>query len=104
MEGGASIFATLIPLILMFVIFYFLLIRPQQKRQKQVQEMQDALEKGDAVVTIGGLHGIVHAIDEGNVVITAKDMTKLTYDRTSIKDVTKLIYDCTAIKDVKNKL
>lgn len=87
MEGGASLFATLIPLILMFVIFYFLLIRPQQKRQKQVQEMQDALEKGDAVVTIGGLHGIVHAIDEGTVVITAKDGTKLTYDRTAIKDV-----------------
>lgn len=87
MEGGLGMLGTLLPIILMFVIFYFLLIRPQQKRQKQIQEMQDALEKGDAIVTIGGLHGTVHALDEGTVVITAKDGTKLTYDRSSIKEV-----------------
>jgi len=85
MEGG-GILVTLAPLILMFVVFYFLLIRPQQKRQKQVKQMQDDLQKGDSIVTIGGMHGVVHAIDEGTVVITAGD-TKLTYDRSSIRDV-----------------
>lgn len=45
----------------MFVIFYFLLIRPQQKRQKKVKEMQSDLKKGDSVITIGGFHGTVHA-------------------------------------------
>lgn len=86
MEGG-SFLITLAPLILMFVVFYFLLIRPQQKRQKQVREMQEALQKGDSIVTIGGMHGVVHAIDEGTVIITAGDGTKLTYDRASIRDV-----------------
>lgn len=86
-EGGVGLLGTLVPIILMFVVFYFLLIRPQQKRQKQVKEMQNALEKGDTIVTIGGLHGVVHAIDEGTVVITSKDGIKLTYDRTAIRDV-----------------
>jgi len=71
---------------LMFVIFYFLLIRPQQKRQKQVKQMQDNLQKGDAIVTIGGLHGQIHAIDESTVVIVTEG-TKLTYDRSAIREV-----------------
>ncbi|GGA69260.1 preprotein translocase subunit YajC [Ornithinibacillus halotolerans] len=76
-----------IPLILMFVIFYFLLIRPQQKRQKQVRQMQSELKKGDAVVTIGGFHGTIHAIDENTVVLQAGDGSKLTYDRSAIREV-----------------
>ncbi len=78
---------TLAPILLMFVIFYFLLIRPQQKRQKQVREMQGALQKGDTVVTIGGLHGEIHAIDEDTVVIHTGGETRLTYDRAAIRDV-----------------
>lgn len=75
------------PIILMFVIFYFLLIRPQQKKQKKVRQMQSDLKKGDKIVTIGGLHGTVHALDEGTIVITVEDGTKLTYDRSSVRDV-----------------
>lgn len=78
---------SLSPIILMFVIFYFLLIRPQQKRQKQVKQMQSDMQKGDSVVTIGGLHGEVHAIDENTVVIAAGDGLKLTYDRSAIREV-----------------
>lgn len=77
---------TMSPIILMFVIFYFLLLRPQQKRQKQVREMQANLKKGDPIVTIGGLHGELHAIDEDTVVIICGD-TKLTYDRSAIREV-----------------
>ncbi|WP_188453531.1 preprotein translocase subunit YajC [Virgibacillus oceani] len=77
----------LAPIILMFVIFYFLLIRPQQKRQKQVKQMQSDLKKGDSVVTIGGFHGTVHTIDEAIVVIEGGDGTKLTYDRSAIREV-----------------
>ncbi len=80
---------SLSPIILFFVIFYFILIRPQQKRQRQVQEMQSSLQKDDKVVTIGGLHGVVHALDEGTVVIRVEDGTKLTYDRSAIRDVVK---------------
>lgn len=60
---------TLLPIILMFAVLYFLLIRPQQKQQKAVRQMQEELKKGDKVVTIGGLHGIVDSIDESKVVI-----------------------------------
>ncbi|SDQ46825.1 preprotein translocase subunit YajC [Virgibacillus subterraneus] len=78
---------SLAPIILMFVIFYFLLIRPQQKKQKQVKQMQSDLQKGDEVITIGGFHGVVHAIDESTVIIQSGDGVKLTYDRTAIREV-----------------
>lgn len=78
---------SLLPIILMFVIFYFLLIRPQQKRQKKVQEMQNNIQKGDDVVTIGGLHAKVHGLDEETVVLITENGTKLTYDRSAIREV-----------------
>jgi preprotein translocase subunit YajC len=73
-------------IVLMFVIFYFLLIRPQQKRQKQVKQMQSDLQKGDKIITIGGMHGVVHAIDETTIVIATGD-GKLTYDRSAVREV-----------------
>ncbi|SDK51677.1 preprotein translocase subunit YajC [Sediminibacillus albus] len=82
-----DILASLAPIILMFVIFYFLLIRPQQKKQKQVRQMQSDLKKGDKIVTIGGMHGTVHALDEGTLVLTVQDGTKLTYDRSAVREV-----------------
>ncbi|MDC3415641.1 preprotein translocase subunit YajC [Aquibacillus salsiterrae] len=78
---------SLLPIILMFVIFYFLLIRPQQKKQKKVRQMQSDLKKGDKIVTIGGLHATVHSLDEDSVVLSVQDGTKLTYDRSAIRDV-----------------
>lgn len=63
MDG--SIVSFILPLVLMFAVFYFLLIRPQQKRQKDRNNMLNALQKGDNVITIGGLHGnIVELSDE----------------------------------------
>lgn len=83
MEGIASF----LPIILMFAIFYFLLIRPQQKKQKKVREMQSNMSKGDRVVTIGGLHGSVDALDEDKVVILCGDGSRLTYDRNAVREV-----------------
>ncbi|EIJ79008.1 preprotein translocase subunit YajC [Bacillus methanolicus PB1] len=80
---------SLIPFLLMFVIFYFLLIRPQQKRQKAVQQMQNDLKKGDKIVTIGGLHGIIDALDEDTIVIKCGDGSRLTYDRAAVREVTQ---------------
>ncbi|SFJ17245.1 preprotein translocase subunit YajC [Halobacillus dabanensis] len=76
----------LLPIILMFVIFYFLLIRPQQKKQKQVQQMQSDLQKGDRIITIGGMHGTIHAIDEGTLVISVQDGTQMKFDRSSVRE------------------
>jgi preprotein translocase subunit YajC len=87
-ENMENLLGTVGPLVLMFALFYFLLIRPQQKRQKAVNQMQSDLKKGDKVVTIGGLHGFVDSIDETTVVIKCGDGSRLTYDRNAIREVT----------------
>lgn len=56
-------------MLLMFVGFYFLIIRPQQKRQKQQQSMLSELKRGDRIITIGGIYGEIEAIDEKTLVI-----------------------------------
>jgi preprotein translocase subunit YajC len=86
-----DLLGTLGPIVLMFVLFYFLLIRPQQKKQKAVQQMQNELKKGDKIVTIGGLHGIVDAVDEAKVVIKCGDGSRLTYDRNAIRNVVESV-------------
>ncbi|HET7628341.1 MAG TPA: preprotein translocase subunit YajC [Bacillales bacterium] len=86
---GNSLLTTVGPLILFFAIFYFLAIRPQQKRQKQTREMQAALKKGDKIVTIGGFHGTVDAIDEDRIVIRSNDGSKLTFDRQAVREITE---------------
>ncbi|ANY72360.1 preprotein translocase subunit YajC [Paenibacillus ihbetae] len=83
-QGGGGLLGLILPFVLMFVIFYFLLIRPQQKKQKQRTAMLSALQKGDKVVTIGGLHGTIVEITDDIVVLKVNDVTKLTFDRNSI--------------------
>jgi preprotein translocase subunit YajC len=82
-----ELFGTLLPLILMFAIFYFLLIRPQQKKQKAVREMHSSLQRGDKIVTIGGLHGTIDSVDEDKMVILVNDNRKLTFDRAAVREV-----------------
>jgi preprotein translocase subunit YajC len=84
---GLGQLGTIAPLILMFVLFYFLLIRPQQKRQKAVRQMQSDLKKGDKIVTIGGMHGFIDSIDENKAVIKCGDGSRLTFDRNAIREV-----------------
>lgn len=86
--GGGSMFMTLVPFLLMFVVFYFLLIRPQQKKSKNRNAMLRALSKGDKVTTIGGLHGTVAEITDDTIVLKVNDVTKLTFDRSAVNNVT----------------
>lgn len=68
--GGVNGFLMqVLPLVLIFVVFWFFLIRPQQKRQKEHQKMCDALAKGDEVMTIGGLSGRVSAVDDLTILL-----------------------------------
>ena len=82
----ASMLATFIPLILMIVVFYFLLIRPQKKRDKEVQKMRENIEIADEIVTIGGIIGRIVSITDDTIVIeTAGDRSKIRLARWSIQ-------------------
>jgi len=67
---GLGALGSLIPLVIIFVIFYFLLIKPQQKRVKEHKKMLDSLKKGDKIITSGGIYGVVESV--GNNTITVK--------------------------------
>jgi preprotein translocase subunit YajC len=87
--GGAGWLAFL-PWLAIIVVFYFLLIRPQAKRQKQQQEMLKAIERGDKVVTAGGIHGSVVGIrDENILIVKIADNVKVEIERNSIARVVK---------------
>ncbi len=83
-QGQASAWMQLVPLVVIFVIFYFLLIRPARTRQKQVQKMLDSLKSGDKVVTSGGLMGTVVGLDKGIVQLRIADKVKVDVTKSSI--------------------
>lgn len=87
-EQPSPIFQFL-PLILLFVIFYFLLIRPQQKRQKDHEKMVSQIQKNDEVVTAGGLHATVVAVNEKTVSLRVADNVRLEFDKSAIATVKK---------------
>jgi preprotein translocase subunit YajC len=91
MQGEtANPIMTFAPILLMFGIIYFLMIRPQQKKQKDHQEMVKGLKKGDKVVTSGGILGIVHTLQDDYVVIKTGDSdTKMEVLRSHISEVRK---------------
>ncbi len=66
------------------IIFYFFMIRPQQKKQKDQRKFIDAVKKGDMVVTIGGMHGKVVAVEENSVVLDVDRGAKIKFDKSSI--------------------
>lgn len=86
--GGGDALLTFLPLILIFVVFYFLLIRPQQKRQKEHKAMVAALKRGDRVVTAGGLYGTVSKIvDDAEMEVEIAEGVKVRMLRGTVQDV-----------------
>ena len=86
--GGQSMLITIAPLILIFAVFYFLLIRPQQKKMKDHQAMVGSLVKGDKVVTAGGLMGTIYKIeDEKIATLEISDNVKVKVVRSTIAEV-----------------
>lgn len=86
-DGGAAGFASFIPLVLMFVIFYFLLIRPQQKRNKEHRSLIANLKKGDRIITTGGLHGRVTGLDEVTLTVEIADKVRVKINRANVAGV-----------------
>ncbi|MGB5158757.1 preprotein translocase subunit YajC [Desulfobacterium sp. N47] len=81
-QGGG--FAAFIPLVLMFVIFYFLLIRPQQKKAKEHREMIANLKKGDKIVTSGGIYGIITGMDDNTITVEIADKVRIKLNRANV--------------------
>jgi preprotein translocase subunit YajC len=82
-----SLIITIAMVGLVLGVFYFLIIRPQNKRQKQVQNMLANLKKGDKVVTIGGMHGVIAAVKEQSITLKVDDNTKLEFQKSAIANV-----------------
>ena len=86
-QGGAGGFSFLLPMILIFGVFYLLLIRPQQKKQRELQATISELKAGDRVVTTGGIVGIITAVRDTSFLIRSADKTILEIARTAIAGV-----------------
>lgn len=85
--GGGAAFAQFIPLILVFLIMYFLIMRPQQKKMKQHREMVEALKKGDSVVTQGGIIGKVVAVRDDEAEVEIAQGVRIRVVRATIAQV-----------------
>ena len=78
-----------LPLVFLFVIFYFMLIRPQQQKQKSHEQMIAKLEKNDEVITVGGVHATVISVGEKTATLRIADNVKIEIEKASITQVTK---------------
>jgi preprotein translocase subunit YajC len=85
-EGGSMV-STIIMFGAIFLIFYFMIIRPQQKKSKERAKLLSNLEKGDKVVTSGGIHGIISGLDEKTCLLQVSDNLKIKVERSAIGTV-----------------
>ena len=83
-ENSSGGIMNIIFLVAIFIIFYFFMVRPQNKKRKELQNLRENLKKGDNVVTIGGIHGKVVEVKETTVLVTVDASTKLKIDKSSI--------------------
>ncbi|MBQ6779891.1 MAG: preprotein translocase subunit YajC [Treponema sp.] len=82
-----NILMTVLPFVLIIGIFYLFIIRPQNKKQKETEKMISALKKGDKIITIGGIHGVVHQTKEKTVIVKVDDGTKIEFNRSAVASV-----------------
>lgn len=85
--GGGNLMSTLIMFGAIFLIFYFMIIRPQQKRAKEREKMLSNIEKGDKVITSGGMHGTISGLDEKTVLLSISDNVKVKVERSAITTI-----------------
>jgi preprotein translocase subunit YajC len=103
-QGGdaqSSLISTLVMFALIIGIFYFLILRPQQKRQKERQRLLDTVKKGDKVVTSGGVYATVAGLDEKTVLLQIADNVKVKFDRGAISTIIHEGGEVTPPKEVK---
>ncbi|MBC5579959.1 preprotein translocase subunit YajC [Anaerofilum sp. BX8] len=93
-DATFGIIGTILPFALVLVVMYFLMIRPQKKKDKQLQDLRNALEIGDNVTTIGGIVGRVVALKDDTIVLeTGTERNKVRFKRWAVQDVEKLVVE-----------
>jgi preprotein translocase subunit YajC len=85
--GGGNLVSTLIMFGAIFLIFYFMIIRPQQKRAKERERMLSNIEKGDKVIISGGIHGIIAGLEEKTALVAISENVKVKVERSAITSV-----------------
>ena len=85
-QNGGGSFSFIIMILLMFVIMYFFMIRPQQKKQKEIQNFRNSIQKGQEIVTAGGIYGTVREIDDVNniLIVEIANGVRIRIDRNSV--------------------
>lgn len=83
-QSGSSPYGSLIFLVLIIVVFYFFMIRPQVKRQKELTNYRNSLKKGDKIVTTGGIYGKIAEIEDHAIIIEVEDKMRLKIDKNAI--------------------
>ena len=87
-QGGPTSFLTsMLPFAAIIAIFYFLIIRPQSRKKKETEKMLSSLRKGDKVVTIGGVHGIIQSVKETTVIVRVDENVKMEFNRSAISSI-----------------
>ncbi len=92
-SGSGQVTTTFITFGLVIAIFYFLIIRPQNKKQKEAKRMLEALKKGDRVATIGGIRGKIHSVKDDTVVVQVDDNTKMEFTKSAVATVLEVAED-----------
>ena len=87
--AGQGILGLLMPFLVVGVLFYFMILRPQQKQQKERKAMLDSLKKGDKIVTIGGIHGELTALKEDYVTLKVAEKVEIKVSRSGVSHVVK---------------
>lgn len=85
--GGGGLLWTLLPLVLIGAVFYFLIIRPQRQREKDRQKMISAVETGDDITTIGGVHASVVKVEDESILADVGSGTRIRFDKSAIASV-----------------
>lgn len=83
-DGGAGNYTSILMMVMIFAVFYFFMIRPQAKRQKEIKKQREAMKPGDSVVTSGGIYGKIKDIKETTVIVEISDNVRIKVDKNSV--------------------
>jgi preprotein translocase subunit YajC len=83
-KPGQSPLLSLLPIVLVVIVFYFFMLRPQMKKQKDAKKLREELKKGDKIVTIGGIHGVIAEVNDTSFVITTEGGGKLKIEKYAV--------------------